>query len=40
LKKVLLVHGEPEQSKALAEAIQARYAIQAIPVTPGENYNS
>ncbi len=39
LKKVFLVHGEPEQSKALAEAIHQRYGIEAIPVAPGENYN-
>jgi metallo-beta-lactamase family protein len=35
LKKVFLVHGEPEQSEALAEAIHARYSLEAIPVSPG-----
>ncbi len=38
LKKVFLVHGEPEQSAALAEAIHARYGLDAIPVAPGQNY--
>jgi metallo-beta-lactamase family protein len=38
LKKVFLVHGEPEQSKALADAIQARYRLEAIPVSPGQNF--
>jgi metallo-beta-lactamase family protein len=38
LKKVFLVHGEPEQSRALATAIKARYGIEASPVAPGEDY--
>jgi metallo-beta-lactamase family protein len=38
LKKVFLVHGEPAQSRALAEAIRTRYGIEAIPVACGENY--
>jgi metallo-beta-lactamase family protein len=38
LKKVFLVHGEPEQSAALAEAIHARYGLEAIPVAAGRNY--
>lgn len=38
LKKVFLVHGEPQQSTALATAIQNRYRIEAIPVQPGANY--
>ncbi len=38
LKKVFLVHGEPEQSKALAEAIHARYGLEAIPVSAGQNF--
>jgi metallo-beta-lactamase family protein len=36
LKKVFLVHGEPAQSKALSEAIAARYRIEAIPVVRGQ----
>jgi metallo-beta-lactamase family protein len=38
LRKVFLVHGEPEQSAALAKAIDARYGLEAIPVEPGQNY--
>lgn len=39
LKKVFLVHGEPEQSAAMAEAIRERYKIEAISGRPGDNYN-
>jgi len=39
LKKVFLVHGEPEQSAALAEAIHARYGLEAIPVSAGQNFD-
>jgi len=38
LKKVFLVHGEPEQSAALAEAIHARYGLEAIPAAAGRNF--
>jgi metallo-beta-lactamase family protein len=38
LKKVFLVHGEPAQSSAMAEAIRTRYRIEAISVARGENY--
>jgi metallo-beta-lactamase family protein len=38
LKKVFLVHGEPEQSRALADAIHARYGLEAIPVAAGRNF--
>jgi len=38
LKKVFLVHGEPEQSRALAEAIHARYGLEALPVSAGQNF--
>jgi metallo-beta-lactamase family protein len=39
LKKVFLVHGEPEESAAMAEAIRQRYRIEAVSVRPGDNYN-
>jgi len=39
LKKVFLVHGEPEQSAALAEAIHARYGLEAIPVMAGRSFD-
>jgi metallo-beta-lactamase family protein len=35
LKKVFLVHGEPSQSAALADAIRGRYGVDAIPAAPG-----
>jgi len=38
LKKVFLVHGEPEQARALAAAIHARYGLEAIPVSAGQNF--
>jgi metallo-beta-lactamase family protein len=38
LKKVFLVHGEPEQSKALADAIRARYGLEAVPAAPGQAF--
>jgi metallo-beta-lactamase family protein len=38
LKKVFLVHGEPQQSRALAEAIHARYGLEALPVSAGQNF--
>jgi metallo-beta-lactamase family protein len=38
LKKVFLVHGEPEQSAALAESIHARYGLEAIPAAAGRNF--
>jgi len=39
LKRVFLVHGEPEESAPLANLIQATYGIEAIPVRPGEIYD-
>lgn len=38
MKKVFLVHGEPAQSGALAQAIQARYQVEAVPATPGGKF--
>src|SRR5208283_653498 len=38
LRKVFLVHGEPAQSSALAEAIRARYGLEAIPVAAGQSF--
>ena len=39
LKKVFLVHGEPEESGPLAgTGIHSTYGIEAIPVRPGEIY--
>ena len=38
LKKVFLVHGEPAQSAALADAIRSRYSLEAIPAAPGMSF--
>lgn len=38
LKRVFLVHGEPERSGALAAEIRGRYGLEAIPVAPGQIY--
>jgi metallo-beta-lactamase family protein len=38
LKRVFLVHGEPAQASALAEAIQAEYGIEAAPAVAGQSY--
>ncbi|MES1258224.1 MAG: MBL fold metallo-hydrolase [Acidobacteriota bacterium] len=38
LKRVFLVHGEPSGSAALAEAIRARYGIEALVAAPGQVY--
>jgi metallo-beta-lactamase family protein len=38
LKKVFLVHGEPDQSRALAEAIRARYGLEAVPAVAGQSF--
>jgi metallo-beta-lactamase family protein len=39
LKRVFLVHGEPEQSSALAARIQGRYGIDTVPVSPEQSYD-
>lgn len=39
LKKVFLVHGEPEESAALAKAIQGAYGIDALPARPGASFD-
>jgi metallo-beta-lactamase family protein len=38
LKKVFLVHGEPDQSAALAKAIQREYAIEAVVPSRGDSF--
>jgi metallo-beta-lactamase family protein len=39
LKRVFLVHGEPEQSEALAKIIRATYNLEATPVQPGDTFD-
>jgi metallo-beta-lactamase family protein len=38
LKRVFLVHGEPANSRPLADAIHARYGIEAVVAEPGQVY--
>jgi metallo-beta-lactamase family protein len=38
LKRVFLVHGEPVNSRPLAEAIHATYGIEAVVAEPGQVY--
>jgi metallo-beta-lactamase family protein len=38
LKRVFLVHGEPAQSQAMADAIRKRFGIEAKPAAPGETF--
>jgi metallo-beta-lactamase family protein len=39
LRRVFLVHGEPEQSAALAGQIRGTYGLDATPVRPGESFD-
>jgi len=39
LKKVFLVHGEPQKSSALAETIRTVYNIEAIPAVRGSSFD-
>jgi metallo-beta-lactamase family protein len=39
LKRVFLVHGEPQESGPLAKLILSTYGIEAIPVSPGQIYD-
>jgi len=38
LKKIFLVHGEPDQAPALIEAIRKAFGIEAIAVRRGQSY--
>ena len=38
LKKVFLVHGEPERSEALRAQISERYGIETLVARPGDIY--
>jgi len=38
LKRVFLVHGEPEQAAAMAKAIDEKFHIPAAPVAPGQSF--
>ena len=39
LKRVFLVHGEPAQSQALAQAIHERYGIETVLPTRGQSFD-
>jgi len=38
LRKVFLVHGEPQQSAALAKALQSAYQLDALAPAPGQSF--
>ncbi len=38
LKKLFLVHGEPAQTQALAEAVRERYGLEAVIPTRGQSF--
>jgi metallo-beta-lactamase family protein len=39
LRRVFLVHGEPDASAALAKAIQEKYGIEAAPALPDQSFD-
>jgi metallo-beta-lactamase family protein len=38
LRKVFLVHGEPEQSRILAGLLHTRYGLEAVCPAPGDTF--
>jgi len=38
LRRVFLVHGEPQEAGALAGAIRAKYGIETIPAVAGQSF--
>jgi metallo-beta-lactamase family protein len=38
LKKVFLVHGEPEQAATLAEVLHSAYGLEALAATQGQSF--
>jgi metallo-beta-lactamase family protein len=38
LRRVFLVHGEPQQSEALAVQVRARYQVEAVVPAPGQGF--
>jgi metallo-beta-lactamase family protein len=38
LKKLFLVHGEPSQSAALAQAVRERYGLEAVIPARGQSF--
>ena len=39
IRKVFLVHGEPEQSATLAKLLHAQFGLDAEPVHPGQSFD-
>ena len=39
LRRVFLVHGEPEQSAVLAKLLKSNYNLEAVVASPGETYD-
>ncbi len=39
LKKVFLVHGEPEQAATLAKVLHSTYGLEAVPAAPGQSFD-
>jgi metallo-beta-lactamase family protein len=39
IKKVFLVHGEPEQSATLAGLLRSEHGLDAEPVHPGQSFD-
>jgi metallo-beta-lactamase family protein len=38
LRKVFLVHGEPEQSAVLAKLLKSQYNLEAVAPMPGDSF--
>ena len=38
LRKVFLVHGEPQQAATLARLLQSHYGLEAVVPAPGESF--
>jgi metallo-beta-lactamase family protein len=39
LRKVFLVHGEPEQAATLARLLHSNYGLEAVPAAPGQSFD-
>jgi metallo-beta-lactamase family protein len=39
IRKVFLVHGEPEQSATLAKLLHSEHGLEAEPVRPGQSFD-
>jgi metallo-beta-lactamase family protein len=39
LRKVFLVHGEPQQGETLAKLLHTRYGLEAVCPSPGQEFD-